>query len=212
MLQGEQQASMSERAIPRMSSDEFLEWCQFQDVQYELVDGAPVAMAGAKRAHDRIVVNAIRLLANQLDGQPGQPFTDDTAVRIPNGNRRRPDVGVDCGGFDPDASMVDSPRLVLEVLSPSTRSVDLFDKLDEYKTVASLAHIILIDPDAPRAIHWWRAADQTWEHARHAGLDAEIVLPDLDVRLVLRALYADLTFRPRPRLWREGDVAADRPG
>ncbi len=122
---------MSEQAVRRMSQDEFLEWCQFQDATFELVDGVPVAMAGAKRAHDRVVVNAIRSLGNQLEGNPCQPFSDDTAVSIPNGNTRRPDVGIDCGRFDPDALAVDSPRLVIEVLSPTTRTLDMFDKLDE---------------------------------------------------------------------------------
>jgi Uma2 family endonuclease len=202
---------MSERAARAMSQDEFLDWCQFQDVSYELVDGAPVAMVGASRAHDRVVVNALRVLGNQLDGKPCQPFTDDCAVRIPNGNTRRPDVGVDCGPFDPDALAVKSPRLVLEVLSPSTRTFDMFDKLDEYKTVAGLAHIILVDPDAPQVMHWWRDTEQTWLHARHDGLEATIVIPDLEVRLGMRDLYAGMTFRPRPRLWNGASQTTDQP-
>ncbi len=131
-----------------MSQDEFLEWCQFQDANYELVDGVPGAMVGARRAHDRFVINAIRSPGKQLDGNPCQPFTDDSAVRVPNGNTRRPDVGVDCGHFDPCALAVEAPRLVLAVLSPTTCIFDMFDKLDEYKTVPGLAHIVLIDPDA----------------------------------------------------------------
>jgi Uma2 family endonuclease len=202
---------MSERAVRRLSQNEFLEWCQFQDTNYELVDGVPAANVSARRAHDRVVVNTIGSLANQLDGNPCQPFSDDTAVRIPNGNARRPDVGVDCGQFDPDALTVESPRLVLEVLSPSTRTLDMFDKLDEYKTVPGLAHIILVDPDAPQAIHWWRDPDQTWQHARHQGLDATIVIPDLEVTLGLRTLYAGLTFRPRPRLWNDDGETAQQP-
>jgi Uma2 family endonuclease len=88
------------------------------------------------------------MLGNQLNGNPCQPFTDESAVRIPNGNTRRPDVGVDCGHFDPDALAVEAPRLVLEVLSPTTSIFGMFDKLDEYKTVPGLARIVLIDPDA----------------------------------------------------------------
>jgi Uma2 family endonuclease len=203
---------MSERAVRGMSQDQFLEWCQFQDANYELVDGVPVAMVGARRAHDRVVINAIRALGNQLDDNPCQPFTDDSAVRIPNGNTRRPDVGVDCGHFDPDALAVDAPRLVLEVLSPTTRTFDMFDKPDEYTTVPGLAHIVLIDPDAPQAIHWWREPDQAWQHVRLEGLDAEIVIPDLDVTHGLRTLYAGLTFRPRPRLWCDDGGPDDQVG
>ena len=49
---------MSE-AIHRMEPEEFLEWCQHQEERHELVSGVPVAMAGAQRRHDQIVVNAM---------------------------------------------------------------------------------------------------------------------------------------------------------
>ncbi len=55
-------------------------------------------MAGAKRRHDQIVVNSLGLVGNQLGANGScRPFTSDTAIRIPNGNVRYPDLGVDCG-------------------------------------------------------------------------------------------------------------------
>jgi hypothetical protein len=41
-----------------MCADEFFAWIVHQDCRHELVDGAPVMVAGADRRHDRIVVNA----------------------------------------------------------------------------------------------------------------------------------------------------------
>ena len=41
--------------------------------------------------HDRVVVNALAGLVNQLRGKPCRPMTDDVAVRIPSGNIRRPE-------------------------------------------------------------------------------------------------------------------------
>lgn len=55
---------MSERAAIRMSANEFLEWSLHQSTRYELVDGIPVAMAGAKRRHDQIVANLHGILFN----------------------------------------------------------------------------------------------------------------------------------------------------
>ena len=37
-----------------------------------------------------------------------------------------------------------------EVLSPSTADFDQHEKLEEYRTVPSLRHILIIDPDQPR--------------------------------------------------------------
>jgi len=86
---------MSERAAIRMSAEEFLDWSLRQSARYELVDGVPVAMAGAKRRHDHIVMNLHGILFNQLRGHRCRPFSTDTAVRIPAGNIRRPDAGID---------------------------------------------------------------------------------------------------------------------
>ncbi len=195
---------MSEHAIRLMTADEFLDWSLSQPLRYELIDGVPMAMAGAKRRHDRIVMKLHSALDQRLAGHHCLPFTADTAVRIPSGNIRRPDAGIDCGTYNDDAMTADAPLLVVEVLSPSTRDFDMFGKLDEYKTVPSLRHIILIDPDTPQAYHWSRAADQIWQHALLEGLDASITIPDIPCTLDLATLYEGLTFAARPRLVPEG--------
>ena len=116
-----------------MTAEAFLDWCLGQEGRWELVDGVPVAMAGARRGHDLIVVNALTSLRPALRGGPCQPFTGDFAVRIPNGNIRRPDVGVDCGPVDLNGLTATDPRLVIEVLSPSTRTFDAIGRLREYR-------------------------------------------------------------------------------
>lgn len=136
-----------------MSAEEFLEWSLDQALRYELVDGVPVAMAGAKQQHDQIVANVHGMLYNLLRGKSCRYFTADLAVRIPAGNIRRPDAGIDRGAFDREATTAAAPLLALEVLSPSTRDFDMFGKLEEYKTVSTLAHIVIVDPDTPQVFH-----------------------------------------------------------
>jgi Uma2 family endonuclease len=199
---------MSQRAATRMSAEEFLEWGLHQELRYELVDGVPVAMAGAKQRHDRIVMNIQAGLYTQLRGKECRNFSADIAVRIPAGNVRRPDAGVDCGAFDDNATTAGAPFLVLEVLSPSTREFDMLRKLEEYKTIPGLAHIVLIDPDTPQAFHWSRTPGENWRHALLEGLEAVIHLPEIDCTLGLADLYDGLTFRPPPRLVRDDPGAA----
>ena len=193
---------MSDQAVQRMSADEFLDWCLYQEERYELVDGIPQARTGAKRVHDQVLVNAHGILYNQMRGHRCRAFSPDTAVRIPAGGIRRPDAGIDCGAFNPTDTWADAPFLVIEILSPSTRTFDLFDKLDEYKSVSSLKHIVLIDPEMPEVRHWFRDADGDWSHRVLTGLDAAIQLPELPVTLDLATLYEGVTFRPKPRLVR----------
>ena len=188
-----------------MSAEEFLDWGLHQELRYELVDGVPVAMAGAKQRHDRIVASALGMLYHLLRGHKFRHFTADIAVRIPGGNIRRPDAGIDCGIPDDDAATAVAPLLALEVLSPSTRDFDMFGKLEEYKTVPTLTHIIIVDPDTPQVFHWSRSQNEPWRHVLMEGVDAVVQLPEIDGTIDLASLYEGLTFRPLPRLVREGD-------
>jgi Uma2 family endonuclease len=100
-----------------------------------------------------------------------------------------------------DASLeAEDVRLVVEVLSPSMRELDMFAKLDEYKSVASIRHILLVEPNAPRAILWSRDAAQEWMHANLEGWDAAAELPSLGLSIPLREIYAGLAFRLRPNI------------
>ena len=101
---GAETSIMRERAATRMSAEEFLAWGLHQELRYELVDGVPVAMAGARQRHDRIVMNAQGLMYAQLRGTACRNFSADIAVRVPAGNIRRPDAGIDCGAFDGNAT------------------------------------------------------------------------------------------------------------
>jgi Uma2 family endonuclease len=125
-------------------------------------------------------------------------------VRIPAGNVRCPDVGVDRGMFDSEAMTAGAPYLVMEVLSPSVRDFDMFGKLEEYKTIPTLSHIIIVDPDAPQAYHWSRCLDEVWHYVLLEGVHSVIQLPEIDGAVDLASLYEGLTFQVQPRLVHSG--------
>lgn len=189
---------MGEPAISPMGLGEFLAWREGQDDRYELVDGRPMAMGGARLKHDRISQNATLTIGPKLRGGSCRTCGPDVAIAIANRNGRQPDFSVDCGPFDLESMVATEPRVVMEVLSRSTRSLDQFGKLDEYKAVASIQHILLVDPDAPEVILWSRNQDGAWSHATLRGLDATLTLPAVGVEIQLGDLYDGLSFRPRP--------------
>ena len=191
---------MADIALHRMTAAEFFDWSDGREERFELVDGAPRMMTGATRRHDLIVVNTLAALGAQLRGRPCRPFSADTAVAMPNGNRRRPDAGVECGIFVDESMEAVDPRLVVEVLSPSTREFDMFEKLEEYKSVAAIRHLVLIEPNAPEAMRWSRDESGSWRLEPTRGLDAAITAPDLGLALRLSDLYDGLSFRPQARL------------
>lgn len=192
---------MSEPVPLRWSVDEFFAWQESQSERYELVHGFPVRMmAGAKNVHDDIVVNLIAELRGQLRGSGCRPFTGDGSVETTPGQIRRPDAGVDCGRRDPNGTKAETPRMVAEVLSPSTRDFDAFEKLEEYKSVGGLDYILVIEPNAPEVVLWFRNSDRSWRKKPIRGLDGEIDMSEIGVTLRMSGVYEGVEFPARLRL------------
>ena len=192
---------MGQRAVTTMTVDEFFLWQEAQDGLYELVDGYPLQMmSGAKRRHDKITVSLVVALDRKLQGKSCQPTTQDTGIKISPTQLRRPEVMIDCGNTSDESFIASDPRVVFEVLSRSTRQFDLTKKLEEYKTVESLSHIVMIDPDNPEIIVFRQETDREWVSEIFTGLNTEIEFASLGIKLSLAEIYRGLAFRPRPVL------------
>jgi Uma2 family endonuclease len=184
-----------------MTIEEFLSWQTDQEDRFELVDGQPVAMAGAKLRHDRMAVNAISEIRRQLraTGSPCDAFTADIGILTPPGHLRRPEVSVLCPPFDEEAMTSDSPRLIVEVLSESTARVDRLLKLDEYKAIDAMAYIVIADPARVEVGFWFRDAERAWRSEIFQETEAVIGMPALDLAISLASLYERVPLPPRPR-------------
>ena len=192
---------MAEPAERPWTVEAFFAWQERQSERYELVGGFPLKMmAGAKNRHDDIVVNLVAALRNRLRGTPCRPFTGDGSVEARPGQIRRPDAGIDCGRRDPDGYRAAEPKLVAEVLSPSTRDFDTLEKLAEYKEIEGLDVILVIESNAPQVVVWTRDGARSWSRSLSEGLEAEIALPTLGIALPLAELFESVEFPPAPRL------------
>lgn len=191
---------MAEPALRGWTVEAFFAWQESRPELYELVAGRPRLMAGATNVHDDIVVNIVAELKNQTRGGPCRPFTGDGAIETRPGQIRRPDVGLDCGDRRPDALLAAAPRLVVEVLSSSTRDFDAFEKLEEYKTVPGLDHVLLVEPNQPLVVSLQRESDGVWTRSDVEGLEAAVEVAGLGVVLTLAAVYDGVVFPSGPRL------------
>ena len=178
----------------RMDVSEFRLWMESrpEHERWELLDGAPMLMAPPRERHQRIVMN----LAGRLDALaeprdcralPGLAILsaamDDFAPI--------PDVVVRCEPPLPEGYAAD-PLLVAEVLSPSTMSLDRGRKIDFYRTVPSLAVLLIVYSDEARVEVWRRAGDD-WSVAA-LDLDGTLSLPELDGAVPVRDIYRGLAF------------------
>ena len=124
------------------------------DAKAELVDGLILAMAGGSARHAAIAMNLGIALGNRLRGTGCRPYGSDLAVRTGEASIRFPDVSVYCRddivSETDDAKLLGVPRVIFEVLSPSTASNDQITKLAEYRALAGVVGIVFVDPESER--------------------------------------------------------------
>ena len=148
----------------RMTVDEYLAWAEDQPGRYELLDGAVFAMSpeGAGHAEKKATVHAALLAGIRARGLACYALPDGMTVRINETTAYEPDAVVYCGSkLPPSALEVLAPVIVVEVLSPSTRHIDLSAKLADYFRLPSVAHYLIVDPARPRVIHHARSSGDT---------------------------------------------------
>ena len=116
-----------------LSIEDYLAGEEDSPLKHEYLGGAVHAMAGGSADHAAISANAIGSLITQLRGKPCRTFTSDLKVRIDLPEHTRfyyPDVQVVCQPGAGDTRYQDRPSVVVEVLSESTRRIDLGEKKD----------------------------------------------------------------------------------
>lgn len=169
-------------AYRRISAEEFLQM-DFGGAKAELEDGIIFMMAGGSPEHALVAARLIRRLGNALDGSGCEPVGSDMPLRVARQTIRYPDVSVYCGpitGVD-DPSGIE-PRVVIEVLSPSTADHDQKVKRHEYEALSGVQEIMFIDPATGAVRVSRRNEDQGWND-RWLRADEAVEFASLDVSL-----------------------------
>jgi Uma2 family endonuclease len=113
-------SSMAEAAEKRMSLAEFLEWDDGPDTRYELIAGRPVATAPPIEAHGTIVANLAAAILARLK-PPCRVVVEAGLIPADRADTwYQADLVVTCAPPERGARAIAEPRLIVEVLSPST--------------------------------------------------------------------------------------------
>lgn len=114
------------------------------DVRHELVAGEAYAMVGARKAHNLIAGNLHASIWHALKGGSCDVFMADMKVKVAD-DFYYPDVLVDCSPLADDALYTETPVLIIEVLSDSTRRHDRLHKFAAYQNIASLQEYVMVE-------------------------------------------------------------------
>lgn len=180
------------RPLEKLTLQAFLEWEETQETKNEFYRGEVFAMVGARRSHGRVVGNLVRHVGNALDGTPCQVFHEGMKVQIAEVAILYPDVFVTCDPADlATESVFRSPKLVVEVLSPSTEDYDRSGKFALYRGLMSMSEYVLINPETRRVESFVR--DGAGNFVFHDWSDAPALrLESIGLEVDIAALFAGL--------------------
>lgn len=178
---------MSEPALKLMTVDEFLAFEDGTSTRYELVGGQIVAMAPARDVHGTIVLNAAFAIRTLLP--KGCRPVGEAGIFVDDLNFYEADVAVTCSPPD-DRGYSRDPTLLVEVLSPSTRSHDLGAKADAYSQLPSVREIWLVDSER-RWVRQWRRIAEGWIVTLPITGQASFRSDVLGAEISLDQLYAE---------------------
>jgi Uma2 family endonuclease len=178
---------MAEAAEKRMSLAEFLEWDDGTETRYELIDGRLLAMVPPIEAHGTIVANLAAAIRPKLR-PPCRVVIEAGIVPADRADTwYQPDLVVTCAPAERGARAIPEPRLIVEVLSPSTAAHDRGVKLADYRKIASVEQILMVASE-DRHVEMWRRAEDGWKVQDLIG-DATIPLAIDGEPLPLAAVY-----------------------
>ena len=131
--------------------EEYIELVEASEQRFELIDGVVYNLAAPSYAHQHIIHEIHGAFYNWFKNKKCIPLTSPFDVTILKSKENicvvQPDIIVICDreNVDKNGKYKGIPTLLIEVLSPSTRSKDMFKKLDLYKQ-CGVKEYWIVDP------------------------------------------------------------------
>ncbi len=178
-----------------MTVEEYLELDRSSpDTKYEYIDGIvhnardPQALAGGSVAHARIALNAAKIIDALLAQSTCQVYTSDVRVQIQAKRYVYPDVTVSCESIDAQDDTLHAPRVIIEVLSPSTEAYDRGNKFAYYQQVPTIQEYVLISQQRQAVEVFTREDKHSWRYKLYEASET-VYLASINVSFGIVALY-----------------------
>jgi len=168
---------------------------------FELFDGTPLLMSNPNETHDQIAANIGANLKLAMDKRGCRTYQGGMMVQASahsaGRDKFRPDIVVRCGPSGNNTFITD-PIIIAEVLLPSTLDRDRGPKLEFYKRLPTVQHIVLAYADQMRVEHYVRIEDG-WDLKVLPTPESTIELDAVAFSIDLETVYFDVPFDRAPR-------------
>src|SRR5262245_24518725 len=189
----------------RFTVEEYLAFERASEERHEYLDGVIYAMAGESPDHGRICMHLGATLVSQLRGSDCEAISKDMKVRCGpyrahtrEGLFAYPDLVVVCGAMQFHSQAQDvliNPKVIVEVLSPSTEAFDRGEKFHRYRRwLPTLTDYVLVGQGRPVIDHYHRAEDGLWMLQTLEDLEARLALETIGCMVPLAEVYERIVF------------------
>ena len=175
------------------SFEQYLLLVNNSEQRHEYHDGQVRLLAGGSSNHAAIALNfGVALDLALGDDSLCRPYVADKLVRIAPTKVVIPDVVVSCDMTDHgESQIIQSPLLVVEVLSRSTEMTDRFEKLALYQAKESIQEIVFLSQYVQRVEVFTRSTTG-WLYQQY-GAGQSVHLASLNVTIEIRQFYRRLS-------------------
>ncbi|HLQ29832.1 MAG TPA: Uma2 family endonuclease [Ktedonobacteraceae bacterium] len=185
---------MASEHLSTMTIEEYFELEESHpDTRYEYLDGYVYMMSGGSLNHAAIGGNIYAILKNFLRGKRCRVYNPDVKVRVSETHYFHPDVTVTCDARDQGTTdVVQFPRLLVEVLSPTTEARDRGRKLQCYLACPTVEEYLLVDSRECK-IELYRKEETKWVYYAFGPRD-ELELASINIHFPVADAYEDIVF------------------
>jgi Uma2 family endonuclease len=173
-----------------MTEEEYLEFEENSPTKHEYVNGYVHAMCGASMAHNRIVSRLHLALANRVGDGPCETFAHNLKLKVDAMSDKSyfyPDIMVSCDTSGWRDLWLLNPRLIIEVLSPSTQHIDRREKASTYRKIESMEEYVIAAQSSWQLTIFRRT--ENWVPEIVSGPDAVAEFRSLGVSVPLAEIY-----------------------
>lgn len=139
--------AMAQRKHSAMSVEDYLILSRnSKDARYEYLDGELRMLAGGSPDHSIIIANLTAAIKGPLKGKPCRVYNSDLQLKLSETRYVLPDITVSYDERDRNQKeTISYPRVVVEVLSPTTEAIDRGRKAAYYRACSTIQEYVMVD-------------------------------------------------------------------
>ncbi len=173
-----------------LSVEDYLRYEEGSEVRHEYVSGILYAMSGVSEPHHLIAGNLFAAVHTHLRGGACRTYMSAFKLRLQIDQEDLfyyPDVMVACEREGVEKYYLRYPKLIVEVLSPSTAPIDGREKRIHYARIRTMEEYVIASQEDHEV--FYHCKTERWTPRRLAGPGAVLELRSIGLAVPLTEIY-----------------------